>query len=123
MQFSGDKPKSRQDGGATKGNVKDRSRSLVGRLPATSWPLPQARLAVDVGGPDYGLARDDKFRTQAGAAKMAALRKATSKTEVGPSSANLPATSWPLPQARLAVDLGGPDYGLARDDNGRMRYG
>ena len=65
---------------------KAKSRSLVGHLPATSWPLPQARLAVDLGGPDYGLARDDKFRTQAGAAKMAALRKATSKTEVGASS-------------------------------------
>ncbi len=29
----------------------------------------------------------------------------------------VPATSWPLPQARLAVDLGGPNFrGLFEDD-------
>jgi hypothetical protein len=67
------------------------------------------------------------MKAEEDAAKMARYerrrRSQVAGLKAAATSATLPATSWPLPQARLAVDLGGPDYGLARDDNGRMGYG
>ena len=55
-----------------------RTRKAEVHFPATSWPHPQARLTVDLGGPSENkLPRDDNVKTKTVTSKPATFTKSS----------------------------------------------